>query len=401
VTLVTFELLLIARIMKITVEESMRRWRLLVCWIVFLAPAVWASESVLYSITDESIVALATNRASRVGFPVAESRTDIFAIDPETGKKRLVFSDANAGFLLLAGKGVAYIVSGGTSIFALAAERQDYANDPHCARAVYELSTDGSGKAHKIFDLDNFANLFVNPFGSEIGYMPGDSSETHLAIRDTTTGKLLRDTEIFSRDIGADGASNFHWTPDGKRILFSLSGGFDSDEPFWTAPNSPIGTYVMNEDAGAPVRLAPEGALHPKLPGLEPDPDAAAILIGVLPDGEYLFSDNQYNPTGSTTVPVHLYSLDLGTKTQKIFPLQLEGDGGPAAFHLSPSGAKVVLTAYAGLVGGQLRYGPSTSDVWMLDLKSGKQGKLLSFTDTDTRGTQGPWMNLIGWLGEQ
>jgi hypothetical protein len=41
-----------------------------------------------------------------------------------------------------------------------------------------------------------------------------------------------------------------------------------------------------------------------------------------------------------------------------------------------------------------------TADVWVLDLESGKQAKVLSFTDTDATGTKGPWMNLIGWLLE-
>jgi hypothetical protein len=36
--------------------------------------------------------------------------------------------------------------------------------------------------------------------------------------------------------------------PDDKRIFFALSGGLDDDEALWTTMNSPIGTYVMNED---------------------------------------------------------------------------------------------------------------------------------------------------------
>ena len=98
---------------------------------------VWAGESVLYSITDNSVLYPATNRPVKVSIP--ESRTDIFTIDTETGKKRLLFSDASAKFFLVpAARGG--IAAGGGRIFAVAVDRQDAANDPRSAGAVYELS---------------------------------------------------------------------------------------------------------------------------------------------------------------------------------------------------------------------------------------------------------------------
>jgi len=376
----------------------MRRSALAALWLAFLCPACWAGETVLYSVTDQSVMVAATNRPVSVSMP--EPKTEIFAMNPETGEKRLVFSDANARiFLFRADSGRAGIVAAGGRIFAVAGDRQDFANDPQSARAIYELSSDGTGKARRIFGLDNFANLFVNPAGSKVGYMPGDSTETHVVIRDTATGKLLRDAEIFSRTIEAEGAGKFGWTPDDRRIFFALGGGLDNDEAFWTTSNSPIGTYVMNEDSGAPVRLAPEAALHPKIPGMELSPDAAASLIGVLPDGEYLLSDNEYSRSGNHRATC-LYTLDLTRKTQKIFPLKASGD--PGAFYLSPSGSKVAFTVNPGIVGGQPKYSvSSTLEVWVLDLDSGKQSKLFSFTTPNVANNRGPWMNLIGWLEGQ
>lgn len=67
----------------------------------------------------------------------------------------------------------------------------------------------------------------------------------------------------------------------------------DSDEASWTTPNSPVGSYVMNEDADSAERLVPEGAMHPQLAGLEPLSDTAAGLIGMLPDCRYLLQDFQ------------------------------------------------------------------------------------------------------------
>jgi hypothetical protein len=76
----------------------------LVCWIAFLAPAARAREFVLYA-TGEAQPGVAKTQVFK---------TEIFAVDPDTGKQRLVFSDANAPFFLLTGA----IVSTGGRIFA-------------------------------------------------------------------------------------------------------------------------------------------------------------------------------------------------------------------------------------------------------------------------------------------
>jgi hypothetical protein len=57
-------------------------------WIALLAPAVQAGESVLYSITTSeahSVVPVTKNQVFK---------TEIFAVDSETGKQRLIFSAA-------------------------------------------------------------------------------------------------------------------------------------------------------------------------------------------------------------------------------------------------------------------------------------------------------------------
>src|ERR1700757_3663630 len=122
----------------------MRRFLWVVCWVTFLAPAVWAGESVLYSITDQSIMYPATNRL--VSLPIPEYKTDIFLINPDTGKKRLEFSDANAKFMLLPGGTTLQrggLAAAHARIFAMGADRQARANGRQEHDAVYELSTDG------------------------------------------------------------------------------------------------------------------------------------------------------------------------------------------------------------------------------------------------------------------
>ena len=375
----------------------MTRYGFALCWIAFLTSSkVWGGESVLFSVTQKGITVSATNRASKEGLPVDETKTEIFAINLETGTKRLVFSDEKSNIVLLPEGGArAGIVTGGGKVFAVAMDRQEVAN-AHGTSAVYELSTDGSGRSRKIFEVDNFAHLFVNPSGSEIGYMPGDTTETHIVIRDTASTKLLRQAELFRRTIEAESVSRIDWMPDGKAIYFALAGGLDDEETLWSTPNSPIGTYLMNEDSGSVERLAPEAALHPKISGLQPLPDAAAVLIGRLADGSYFLSDTEYDATSSRQI-VHFYALDLSKRTQKLFHFQ-RGDNP----HLAPSGDKVVLTISPENDQKQPTFkATSTVDIWVMELGSGRQAKLFSFSAPDVTNAKGPWMNLIGWLQEQ
>ncbi|MGA3093656.1 MAG: hypothetical protein ABSD75_34165 [Terriglobales bacterium] len=366
--------------------------RALVAWgIVFLAPALWAGESVLYSVTEQSVAYPATNRP--VAVSVAEDKTDVFAIDPETGKKRLVFSDANAEFMIMpGGRTPPGIVAAGRRIFSVAVDRQAWANGRQSMMAVYELSTDGSGKARKVFEVDNFSNLFVSPSGSKIGYFIDGTVEAYM-IRGTATGKLLRTVRIQSGTIYGE-VSAVAWAPDGERILFSLGLSGDGDDTFWNNPDSPVGTYVMREDdAAAPTRLAPEAELHYRAPGKELDISEGATLIGVLPDGQYLLSDS--------TTP--LYTLDLVKKTQRSIPANeflgtMTSLG--SSSRLSPSGRQLALTTTQNKYEKQSKPTvTSTVSLWALELESGKPSKLLSFAIPDTtRDFKGPWINLIGWL---
>lgn len=145
----------------------------------------------------------------------------------------------------------------------------------------------------------------------------------------------------------------------------------------------------MRDDVTLPTRLAPEHELHFKAPGKEPDINIGATLIGVLPDGRYLLSDS--------VAP--LYALDLAAKTQKIIPTdQIVGSilGLGSSLQLSPSRRQLALTATQREYGKQPKFtATSIVGVWVLDLESGKQSKLLSFT---THDGDGMWINLIGWL---
>src|ERR1700732_4589232 len=294
----------------------MRRHRVLAvaCWIAFLAPAARARESVVYAITASE---------AQPGVAVSKTqlfKTEIFAVDPEAGKQRLVFSDANAPFFLLTGA----IVAAGGRIFGEGIERDSgSAGKPAFLgpEAVYELSTDGSGQARKVFDMGSgeqrvdFSNLFFNSAGSEFGNISFVDGKAYLFVHDTGTGKLLRKRELIGWRFGS--GEKVGWMPDDTRIFFTEAfPGVEGPEALWTTPGSLVGTYVLDENGANPKRLAPEAELHPKIAGMEPSKESPAFLIRTLPDGGLLLHDSQSGPAGSGT---YLYKLDLAKKLQKIF----------------------------------------------------------------------------------
>lgn len=380
----------------------------LAAWIALFTPAVHAGESVLYSITTSE---------AHARIPVVKTqvfKTEIFAADPDTGKQRLVFSDANAPFFLLPGGRLrGGIVAAGGRIFAegIAPVRTAAGTptfDPGAPAAFYELTTDGSGQARKVFDVErgepgvHFSHLtFFNSSGSEFGNLNSIDGKFYLVVHDTATGKLLRKSEFKYGSVERRGwrfgsVARIGWMPDDKRIFFTIELGGDSPDAWWTTPGSPVGTYVLDENADTAGRLAPEAALHPKIAGQTPSNDSPAVFIGMLPDGGYLLQDYEGGPRGAGGAC--LYELDLARKTQKIFPLHVDGD--PGSFHLSHSGDRLALTATQRKLEKQPTFTAiSNLGVWVVDLGSNKQRKLLSFPPHDEpRGTDGPWSNLIGWL---
>jgi hypothetical protein len=365
----------------------------LACWIAFLAPASRARESVVYAMTvSEPQPGAAVSKT-----PVF--KTEIFAVDPETGKQRLVFSDANAPFFLLTGA----IVAAGGRIFAEGIERNRVATGKPAflgPEAVYELSTDGSGQARKVFDMESgeqrvdFNSLFFNSSGSEVGNINFVDGNAYLFIRDTGTGKLLRKSELTGWRFGS--GEKIGWMPDDKRIFFTEEMPGGGPEAWWTTPGSLVGTYVLDENGATVGRLAPEPELHPKIAGMEPSKESPAFLIGTLPDGRLLLHDYQSGPAGGG---VYLYELDLAKKTQKIFPLQAEGNAD--VFHLSRSDDRLAFAGMRTQPVKQFRVA-TIGSVWLMELKSGEQRRLLSFpAHEETRGIGGAWINLIGWLDEK
>jgi len=364
----------------------------LASWIAFLVPEARARESVVYAIGTSAAQPGASVSTTQV------FKTEVFAVDPQTGKQRLVFSDANTSFFLLTGA----IAAAGGRIFADGIERKSLANRSSYLgpEVLYELSTDGSGQARKVFDMGSgeqrvdFNSLFFNSAGSEVGNISFVDGKAYLFIRDTETGTLLKKSELIGWRFGS--GEKVGWMLGDKRIFFTEEFPGGGPEALWTTPGSRVGTYVLDENGAAVERLAPEVELHPKIAGMQPSKESPAYLIGTLPDGGLLLHDYQRGPGGGG---VYLYELDLARKTQNIFPLQAEGNAD--AFHLSRSGDRLAFAGMRKQSMKQLQIA-AISSVWLMELKSGQQRRLLFFPpQLETHGVGGPWINLIGWLEDK
>jgi hypothetical protein len=379
----------------------------LACWAVSSTARAQSGQSVLYSVT--------TSEAGS-GVPVYKSqvfKTEIFAVDPETGKQRLVFSDANSPFFLLHDGD---IVAAGGKIFAegiLAVQNLAHTPvfNPSGSAAIYELSSDGSGQAREVLDMGSaeqrvdFRSLFFNSSGTKFGNIDYVAGKWSLFVHDTETGKLLRKSDLIGWKFGS--LESIGWMPDDKRIFFTVYVSGDDPEAWWTTPNSPVGTYVLGE-ADTYERLAPEASLHPRVAGLQPSNDSPAVFIGTLPNGAYLLQDYQSGPrSDSDTCPYEpalannghacLYELDLAKKTQRMFPFH--ADAVPDNFRLSTARDRLVLTSTKVEYQKQPKFKAiSTLSVWVLDFESDKEWNVISFPPHEDTRPIGPWVNLIGWL---
>jgi hypothetical protein len=366
----------------------MKRFALLFACGLLLSTATFAADKLVYSVTTGQ-----EGRWPRI------DKTDVLVLDPQGGQPRMVFSDADAEFLLMT-SGERLTAAAVGRVFALGVNRKNYQNGfPHFPAAVYELSTDGSNHAWKIFDIEgengtsNFRDLFVSPSGSKIGHINSLGGKWYIILHDTATGKLLLKMDLtpialdcFVREIG--------WMPDGKRLIFTLETG-DVDMTS-EASYARAGSYLMPDTGGPAVRVASNLTAHPKRSGYQPVADTPPTLLGQLPDGGYLLSEFQWKQGPAVRAPAKatnfLYTVNSTTGSQKDFVANANVMLG--SFHLSASGR---LVSYVESHGEQ-RVGPDLIDnrtVHVLDLTTGKDQNLFSFP---AKLFNLPVTELIGWL---
>ncbi|MBI1738358.1 MAG: hypothetical protein HYR58_03840 [Acidobacteria bacterium] len=359
---------------------------LLIFGCLLLLPAgVPAGENLVYSVSY--------GEAGK--FPPRLVKTEIFAVDVNAGKPRLVFSDASADFLLLpvyraGGEPEQVMVTGGGKIFARGVERSRYPGGWYeFPASIYELPADGSGRARKVFDIQgeqSLRKLFVTPTGTKIGYINYLGQTQFIFIHDAATGTMLRKIDLskialdcFARNIG--------WLPDGARLFFTLETG---DEHVTSrASYARVGSYVMKDDGTQPVRVPRELSAPTKRAGYSSAPDLPPVLLGALPDGRQLYKEFQWEQQGKGRRPVtFLYTVDPASKARKDYSTRARE--GLFWFRVSNSGRAVAFTELLGQ--------SDTEHVWVLDLQSGEERKIFSFA---TKSLTLPCLGIIGWMEER
>ena len=349
----------------------MNRWPIVWLAVLSLAARTGAGQSFLYSLSS--------------GDPTPSPRiakTEIFAVDAQTGNRRLVFSDAGLDWLLLpaypgggerqtiVASGVASGVATGGRVFARGLPRNSYRGGwPTFPAALYELKIDGSNQGHKIFDIEgnletgsNFRNLFADPSGARIGYLNYENGKLYLYLRETSQGALLRRTDL-SRITLDCLVTNIGFHPDGRRIFFMLdTGDVDSTSK---ASYGRVGTYLMKTDGSPPVRT-----------------ERSANLIAPLSGGRNLYA----GPPPLSFV----YVVDPAAKSRRNYATSATGV--LDFFHPSADARMVAFLEE------QRAYQPVATIslvIRWIDLGSGREQSL---PPVSTRPVVLPWVNLIGWL---
>lgn len=368
-------------------RSLINRGILLLIALAFLAQDAPAGESLVYAV-----------RTTETKSSQAFSKTEIFAVNTENGKQKLVFSDANSEILLLPGNEVqSDIVAAGGRVFSRGVERKLYRSGiSDYPAAMFQLPASPAGKPRKIFDIENepgmgsnFRNLFISPTGAKIGYMKVCGGKPYLFLHETSTGKLLRKMDM-SQMVFDLFVTSMGWMPDGERLFFTLDRSDEDDN--WRLPESHVGSYVMKEDGSGLARIAPEAAMHPSRRGLQASAVGAAVVLGAMPDGRYLVRDFQVGPA-SAHPGTYVYTLDPLANTQKTFGTDAQGE--LRCFRLSPSGGRLAVLAT------EAKSNKASADskaVWVFDVESGQGRRFLSFASEQ----YGPaWIDLIGWLGHR
>jgi len=313
--------------------------------------------------------------------------TKVYAIDPDTGREHLMFSDRNLPILLLPGFAFGGLsdcaASGGSRIFARGVERSRYQGGYHTFPAsVFELTGGDSGVPRKIFDIpgrygsSNFRQLFASPSGDKVGYT--NYLDTYvLVVHASNTGKILHSIQLapILRDCFVE---SIGWMPNGKRLFFTAATGDEhvtSDEAYALA-----GSYVMNEDGSGVARLPRNIAASQPRKGYRLNSGEWPVLQGVLPDGRYLFNEYRFQQGPPYESRTFLYTVNPASRTRRDL---IEARNSMRAL-ISPSGRRV-------LIGGDYREGQPQS-VRVLNLDTGAERRLP--VDSD-----GPiWRAVAGWV---
>jgi len=320
-------------------------------------------------------------------------KTEIYSVSMIDGKRSLLFSDEGmnleirpTGATLGANKAYATGIMRGWRTTPTPGASSE-------APALYEISLDGSNRFRRLVEIqtNQLSPALLNPQTKKMMFGGFVSNDKYVvSIYDVPTGKLLRSWELTHTHCRDCVPASYGWLADGDRLFFNLDLGADGSENY-DVP----GAYITAEDGtnlgGIPMHV---GQLQ--LPGYNREQDATPLLIGQLPDGDYLFRDYglKKGPLPKRPIGPESFLVITGPdfKSKKQIPLHKVNVG---SFYLSPSGKYLAYVEER-----QVPNYRSERHLWSMDLESGTEKEMLVIPPQNPLTFQEPNLSftILGWL---
>jgi len=319
-------------------------------------------------------------------------KTEIYSVSMIDGKRSLLFSDEGmnleirpAGATLGANK--AYI-TGVMREWRTTPNIGAYSEPP----ALYEVSLDGSNRFRRLVEIQtNQSPTPLNPQAKKMVFGGFVSNDKYVvSIYDLQTWKLLRSWELTHTHCPDCVPVSYGWLADGNRLFFNLDVGGD-ESSYHDVP----GTYITAED-GTDLGGIPMNAGQLQLPGYTREEVVTPLLIGQLPDGDYLFRDYGLKKGPLPKAPIEQESFLVISgpdfKSKKQIPLRKVRVG---SFYLSPSGKDLAYVEER-----QVPNYRTERHLWSMDLESGAEKEMLVTPPPNPPSFPEPNVSftILGWV---
>jgi hypothetical protein len=331
--------------------------------------------------------------------PSSAVSTDIYAISITDKQRRIVFSDEKLPILLLpsgTSRMADLMVSAGSRVFARGMERREYPGGffeggttagRDVPVSIYEVTTDGSNRYRKLFDvrgdqaLNSNRRLFASGAGTQVGYVNLVNQKTYVFIHDAPTGNLVQQIDMSPVMLDCF-VFNIGFLGDEQTLFFQLDSiGEDSlcDE------RDVKENYTMRTNGKSAKRFPSSASgtvMQQAVAGFLPEP------LGQLENCSYLFKSHKWHPGQSKNTSEVLVLLTADGQTKAEIPLP-DQPGGSVSL-LKPSGNLVAFTVE--------KREEKSADVSVMDLTTRKVTRVLSYSLQNGGQVELTVQGLIGWL---
>lgn len=233
---------------------------------------------------------------------------------------------------------------------------------------------------------ESLGDLIADPTGTRVGYIERRKQRLYLYLHGVSNGAVVTRADLTSMLLDCH-VSAAGWDPRSGRLYLTAEAG----ESVITseAASARAGTYLFDISGSRREKIGP----LPPLPGFHP-PESAR-MIGVLPDGGYVFETTQIlkrSGRGPARFSFAVVRLDPATGRSDEIGFRASAGRPPGARltpMLAPSGHYLAGATPPG------SFTATTQEIWMKSLRHGWERMLAA---VPCAGAQGPFVGLVGWL---